>query len=88
MSHPHDLPWEDYEKTLQPHEKPQMLGSPATPDSVNSTLLRRSRAINFTGNRQISCIHNDGCFPWAARCLDFREPPKKEAQAAFRAAIF
>lgn len=32
MSNPHDLPWEEYEKTLQPHEKPQMMGSPATPD--------------------------------------------------------
>ena len=32
MSHPHDLSWEEYEKTLQPHEKPQMIGSPATPD--------------------------------------------------------
>lgn len=32
MSHPHDLPWEEYEKTLQPHEKPTLLGSPATPD--------------------------------------------------------
>ncbi|CAN5174657.1 MFS transporter [soil metagenome] len=32
MSRPHELAWEEYEKTLQPHEKPQMLGSPATPD--------------------------------------------------------
>ncbi len=29
---PHDLPWEEYEKTLQPHEKPTLIGSPATPD--------------------------------------------------------
>lgn len=28
----HHLPWEEYEKTLQPHELPQMPGSPATPD--------------------------------------------------------
>jgi MFS family permease len=28
----HHLPWEEYEKTLKPHEKPQMPGSPATPD--------------------------------------------------------
>ena len=32
MRHPHDLPWEEYEKTLQPHEKPMMVGSPASPD--------------------------------------------------------
>ena len=28
----HHLPWEEYEKILQPHELPQMPGSPATPD--------------------------------------------------------
>jgi len=32
MTRPHDLPWEEYEKTLQPHEKPTLMGSPATPD--------------------------------------------------------
>lgn len=32
MRYGHNLPWEEYEKTLQPHEKPQMPGSPATPD--------------------------------------------------------
>lgn len=32
MTRPHDLPWEEYEKTLQPHEKPTLIGSPATPD--------------------------------------------------------
>ena len=32
MRQGHQLPWEEYEKTLQPHEKPQMAGSPATPD--------------------------------------------------------
>jgi len=32
MTARHNLPWEEYEKTLKPHEKPQMLGSPATPD--------------------------------------------------------
>ncbi len=32
MTARHHLPWEEYEKTLKPHEKPQMLGSPATPD--------------------------------------------------------
>lgn len=32
MKRPHDLTWEEYEKTLQPHEMPQMPGSPATPD--------------------------------------------------------
>jgi len=32
MRSPHDLPWHEYEATLKPHERPQMLGSPATPD--------------------------------------------------------
>lgn len=32
MTRPHDLPWEEYEKTLQPHERPTLMGSPATPD--------------------------------------------------------
>jgi hypothetical protein len=32
VSHPHDLPWDEYEKTLLPHEKPTLQGSPATPD--------------------------------------------------------
>ena len=32
MTRPHDLPWEEYEKTLKPHEKPTLMGSPATPD--------------------------------------------------------
>lgn len=32
MSGGHNLPWEDYERTLKPHERPTMPGSPATPD--------------------------------------------------------
>lgn len=32
MSHGHDLPWEQYEQGLKPHERPTMPGSPATPD--------------------------------------------------------
>jgi len=31
----HNLPWEDYERTLKPHERPTMPGSPATPDHPN-----------------------------------------------------
>jgi MFS family permease len=32
MSHRHELPWHEYVETLQPHERPMLPGSPASPD--------------------------------------------------------
>jgi tryptophan halogenase len=40
---PHDLPWTEYVATLQPHERPTLPGSPATPD--HAPLLRARYAL-------------------------------------------
>ncbi len=45
MSRGHELSWEEYERTLQPHERPTMPGSPATPDHP----WRRRAAYGATG---------------------------------------
>ncbi len=45
MSHGHDLSWEEYERSLKPHERPTMPGSPATPDHH----WRRRIAYGATG---------------------------------------
>lgn len=37
---PHDLPWAEYVATLQPHERPTLPGSPATPDHPVSRRVR------------------------------------------------
>ncbi|WP_421739027.1 MFS transporter [Caulobacter sp.] len=37
---PHDLPWAEYVATLQPHERPTLPGSPATPDHPLSRRVR------------------------------------------------
>jgi MFS family permease len=49
---PHNLPWAEYVRTLQPHERPTLPGSPATPDHPTVRRVRyalTSLLVTLTG---------------------------------------